>query len=296
MQPLLQRIKEAEAEKIAIGHFNIGSLEHLKAIARAARALNLPVIIGVSEGEREYFGIHHVRDLIASYNAEHAKHSPSGRGFRLYLNADHTHSIEKVKEAVRLGFDEVLFDASSRSFDENVSLTRAAVTAAKRMTPEVLVEGELGYIGNGSTVLKEAPKGAAVRPEDFTTPEEAARFVEETGVDLLAPAVGNLHGMLAGASNPRLDIPRIRAIREAAGVPLILHGGSGIADEDFTAAIEAGVSVIHISTELRVAWRKGMERVLREHPDEIAPPKVLPEVIEEIERTVTARLKLFTGL
>jgi fructose-bisphosphate aldolase, class II len=291
MHTLRSQIEDAERRKVALGHFNIGNLEQFKAVARAARRLDVPVIIGVSEGERDYFGIHHVKDLVASYNAEHAHGN-----FRLFLNADHTHSIEKIKEATRVGFDEVLFDAGVLPLEKNIALTREAVRAAKALVPGVLVEGELGNIGSGSEVRTELPRGAAVRPEDFTKPEDAARFVKETGVDLLAPAVGNVHGMLAGRANPRLDIPRIRNVREAAGVPLVLHGGSGIRDEDFVAAIEAGISVIHISTEIRVAWRKGLEESLDEHTGEVAPYKVLPEVIEVIERVVEQRLRLFNRL
>jgi fructose-bisphosphate aldolase class II len=291
MKKLTDVIREAEEKKVAIGHFNIGNLEQLKAVARAARRLDVPVIIGVSEGERAYFGVHHVKDLIASYNAEHAQGNS-----RLFLNADHTHSLDLIKEATRAGFDEVLFDAGVLPLEKNIALTREAVKAAKALVPGVLVEGELGNIGSGSEIRTELPKGAAVRPEDFTKPEDAARFVKETGVDLLAPAVGNIHGMFAGRANPRLDIERIRAIREAAGVPLVLHGGSGIRDEDFTAAIAAGISIIHISTELRVAWRKGLEDSLDEHTGEVAPYKVLPEVIEVIERVVEQRLRLFSRL
>lgn len=289
---LRETIKNAEAKKIAIGHFNIANLEQLKAIAHVGVRLNVPIIIGVSEGEREYLGVHHVRDLVDSYNKEHAKEG----GFRLFLNADHTHSVEKAEEAVKVGFDAVLFDGAKLPFGENAELTRTAVKITKSVNSEVVVEGELGYIGSSSKVWKEIPEGAAIKPEDMTKPEDAARFVKETGVDLLAPAVGNLHGMFASAPNPRLDTPRIKAIREAAGVPLVLHGGSGIVDEDFTAAIEAGIAIIHISTELRAAWRKSLEEELAEHPDEVAPYKVMPDVLAAMEKVVERHLRLFNRL
>lgn len=287
---LREAIEDAEKKEIAIGHFNIGTLEYLKAISRAARALNVPVIIGVSEGEREYIGIHHVVDFVKSYNEEHAKPD----GFRLFLNADHTHSLEKIESAAQVGFDAVLFDGGKLSFEENIRLTSEAVRAVKKINKDILVEGELGYIGSSSEILENVPEGAAIKPEDLTTPEEAGSFVQETGVDLFAPAVGNLHGMFASAKNPRLDINRIYEIRDAAKVPLVLHGGSGIADEDFVLAIKAGVRIIHISTELRVAWRKGLDHALKEKPNEIAPAKLLPEVVQAIEDVVTNRLKLFS--
>jgi fructose-bisphosphate aldolase, class II len=293
MKTLREVIQDAEKRKVAVGHFNISNLEQLKAIARAARQLDVPAIIGVSEGERDYLGLHHVKDLVASYNTEHSTESGS---FRLYLNADHTHSVERIKEAARMGFDEVLFDGASLPFEENVNLTRAAAMAARAMVPGVLVEGELGNIGSGSEIRKELPKGAAINPDELTKPEEAKRFVEATGIDLFAPAVGNIHGMFQNAPEPALDIPRISAIRKAAGVPLVLHGGSGNTDADFSAAIDAGVAVIHISTELRVAWRKGMEDSLKDHPGEVAPYKILPEAIAEIEKVVLERLRLFNRL
>lgn len=291
MKSLLQIVENAEKKKIAIGHFNISNLEQLKAISRVAAKLNVPVVIGTSEGERDYLGIHHVVDLIVSYNKEHGKGN-----YHLFLNADHTHSLENVKKAAEVGYEAILFDGSRLPFEENVKQTREAVKIVKSINPEILVEGELGYIGSGSVVFEELPKGVAIKPEDLTRPEDAARFVKETKVDMLAPAVGNVHGMFQNSPNPRLDIERIGAIRKAAGVPLVLHGGSGIRDEDFLAAIDAGISIIHISTELRVAWRKGLEKALRENPNEVTPYKLMAEDLAEMERVVENRLKLFNKI
>jgi fructose-bisphosphate aldolase class II len=290
MKSLIQIIKEAEDKKIAVGHFNIGNLEQLKAIAHVGGRLNVPVIIGVSEGERAYLGVKHVVDFVKSYNEQHAVEG----GFRLFLNADHTHSVEKIKEAIEAGFDAVLFDGGKLPFEENMQKTKEAVRVAKSINPNVIVEGELGYIGSSSEILSNVPSGAAVRPEDLTKSEDALKFVKETGVDLLAPAVGNIHGMFADMPNPRIDIQRIKEIRNVAGIPLVLHGGSGIIDEDFTAAINTGISIVHISTELRYIWRKELEEALRENPLEIAPYKVMPEVIKAIEEVVEKRVRLFS--
>ncbi len=289
MQTLLSLIARAEREKKAIGHFNIGNLEQLKAIAHVGMKLDVPVIIGVSEGEREYLGVQHVVDFVKSYNTQHAREG----GFALFLNADHTHSLEKARDAALAGFDAVLFDGGKLPLEENIAKTKEAVLAIRKINPAIVVEGELGYIGSSSEIFKETPAGAALRPEDLTSPKDAARFVKETGVDLLAPAVGNLHGMSVSVPNPRLDIARISAIRASAGVPLVLHGGSGIREEDFIAAIDAGISTVHISTELRYVWRKELEEVLKEHPDEIAPSKMMPAVVREIERVVEERIRLF---
>lgn len=292
MMNLIETLHTAEKNGIAIGHFNIGNLEQLKAIAHVGVRLNVPLVIGVSEGERGYLGVHHVVDLIKSYNDEHAKEG----GFRLFLNADHTHSLDKVREAAEAGFDEILFDGGKLPLEENIAQTKEAIKIVKNINPAIIVEGELGYIGSASEIRVGIPEGAAIKPEDLTKPEDALRFVKETGVDMLAPAVGNIHGMFKDAPDPALDIARIAAIKKAVQIPLVLHGGSGNTDDDFRAAIVAGISLVHISTELRYIWRKELELALKEHPMEIAPYKVMPEVIKAIEEVVEKRVRLFSGL
>jgi len=298
MKNLKQLIEEAEKKKIAIGHFNVSTLEQLKAIVEAARNLKVAVIIGVSEGERDFIGARQITSLIQSFKKEKLS---------IFLNADHTHSLEKVKEAARLGFDAILFDAAKLPFKENISLTKQAVKIAKSINKNILVEGELGYIGDFSQILKSLPKKAAIEEKNFTKPDEAKLFVEQTGVDLLAPAVGNIHGILTStknnidfaevkAENPRLDIKRIKEIKRAIRIPLVLHGGSGIGDKDFLAAIDAGISIIHISTEIRLAWRRGLKESLAHHRNELAPYKILPSVINEIKKIVIKRLKLFNKI
>ncbi|MBI5306418.1 class II fructose-bisphosphate aldolase [Candidatus Wolfebacteria bacterium] len=286
MQTLKQIIKEAEQKKVAVGHFNISECVALKGIFKAAQELNLPVIIGLSEGEREFMGIKRAALMVKSLREEF--------NYPIFLNADHTHSFEKIKEAVEAGFDAVLFDAGKLPFEENIKKTKEVVEYVKSVNPDILIEAELGYIGASSTILKEIPKDAAVNPEDLTKPEQAAQFVKETKIDLLAPAVGNIHGMFKNAPNPNLNIERIAKIRKAAGVPLVLHGGSGLRDEEFIKAINAGISIIHINTEIRLAWRVGMEKALAQNPEEITPYKILPLAIEEIKKTVENRLKLFS--
>ena len=299
---LLETIQNAEKQGVALGHFNISNLEMLKAISHVAERMDLPVIIGTSEGEREYIGIHHSVDLVASYNKEH---SSDNKGYYLFLNADHTYDLKKVKKAAEVGYDLIVFDAANLSFEENIAKTKEAVEAAKSIRPDILVEAELGFIGKSSKVLEELPDGAGINLEDLPTASEAKEFVEKTGVDMLAPAVGNIHGMFSakggsafggkGAANPNLQIERIREIKKAAGVPLVLHGGSGIGDEDFLRAIKAGISLIHISTELRVAWRNSLDKALKENPDQIAPYKIMPEVVKAVEEVVEKRLRLFSS-
>lgn len=285
---LREIISDAENRKVAIGHFNVSELAAFRAVTKAAYDLGVPVIIGTSEGERDFVNVH---DAVAMVRDLREKH-----GQAVYLNADHTYSVEKVKEAVEAGYDAVIFDGANLPLEENISKTKEVVGFIKETAPQVLTEGEIGNVGSGSAIRKEIPEGVAIRPEDLTTPEEAARFVEETGVDLLAPAVGNIHGMFANAPEPALDIARIKAVREAAGVPLVLHGASGNTDEELKAAIAAGIVIIHISTEIRVAWREGVEKSLAEKPDEVAPYKLLSEAENKIYQIVLKKLKLFNNL
>lgn len=286
---LLELIKEAEVRKVAIGHFNISDLAGLNAIIRAAKDLGVPVVVGVSEGEEKFIGRKTAVALIRSLREEY--------GYPVFLNADHSHSFERVREVVEAGFDSVIFDASKLSFEENVRQTKEVVEWVKSKYPDVIVEGELGYIGSASEVQKEIPAGAAIREEDLTSPEQAKEFVEKTGVEMLAPAVGNIHGIIvAPGFEERLNIGRIRAIREAVSVPLVLHGASGLPDQDFREAIQAGINLIHINTEIRVAWRKGVEEGLRANPDEVAPYKILPKAENAVYEVVKRRLELFGKL
>jgi fructose-bisphosphate aldolase, class II len=288
MKTLRQYIHEAEESKVAIGHFNISNLEALWGIFNAAKQLNLPVIIGTSEGERGFVGVKQAVALVKSFRE--AFNHP------IFLNADHSYTFESVKEVVDAGYDAVIIDAVTLPLEENMALTKRCVEYAKSVNPEILVEAEIGNIGKSSQLLDEIPKGVSVSEEFLTTPEDARTFVLETGVDLLAPAVGNLHGMMKFGKNPNLDIDRIRKIRESAGVPLVLHGGSGISDDDFVHAIKAGISTIHINTEIRVAYRKALQLSLQEDPDEVAPYKFLKDSVTSVQRVVEDRLRLFSGI
>ncbi len=291
MTSLKQVLALAKKYKVAIGHFNISDFATLKAIFEAAQELSkasgqlIPIVIGLSEGEREFLDAAEMIALIRWLRKTH--------DYPIFSNADHTHSLEKVKKAVDADFDAILFDGGKLPLDENIRQTKEVVEYVKSKNKKILVEGEMGYIGSGSEILKEIPAGAAIRPEDITKPEEAERFVKQTGVDMFAPAVGNIHGMFANSPNPHLYIEAIKKIKRATKLPLVLHGGSGTPDEDFTRAIAAGVRIIHISTELRRAWREGVERGLKEQPNEVAPYKLMGPAVIEIKKIVTARLKLF---
>ncbi|PIT92648.1 MAG: tagatose-bisphosphate aldolase [Candidatus Harrisonbacteria bacterium CG10_big_fil_rev_8_21_14_0_10_42_17] len=289
MKTLFEYLRDAGENNIAIGHFNIAELITLNAIFAAAQELQpgekTPIIIGTSEGERTFIGVERcvalVRAIRETYN------------WPIFLNADHTKDVAFAKEAIDAGYDAVLFDGGKLPLEENIQKTKEIVEYARASRRKIFIEGELGYIGSSSKILDAIPEGAQIEEKDLTTPEEAKRFVEETGVDFLAPAVGNLHGMFKAAKNPHLNIERIKAIKEMAGVPLVLHGGSGTPDEDFAAAIQAGVDVVHISTELRSAWREGMNKAFAERPDEIAPYKLSDYAFEGVKKVVLERMRLF---
>jgi fructose-bisphosphate aldolase class II len=288
MKTLREYIKEAEQKGTAIGHFNISNLEALRGIFNAAKSLDLPVIIGTAEGERNFIGVRQAAALVKSLREEY--------NYPIFLNADHTYSFDKVKEAVDAGYDAVIFDATGMSFEENIKITKQCVEYAKSVNPNIIVESELGFIGSSSKVLEGIPEGVKITEEFLTKPEEAKKFVEETGVDMIAPAVGNIHGMLKGGKDPALNIKRIAEIKKAVGIPMVLHGASGNSPEDIKAAIAAGMSIVHINTEIRVAYRKALVKSLQENPEEVAPYKYSKDAVKAVCDVVTAKLKLFSNL
>lgn len=285
MYQLKKVLEESQSKGAAIGHFNISDWVLLKAVFASAQELKVPVIVGASEGERTFMGVAQVAALVRSLREEH--------GFPIFLNADHTHSLESAIAAAKAGFDSIVFDLSALPFEENIKQTRQAVEALKSINPAILVEGEIGNIGTGSEIHESMSDVS----KELTTPEEAKQYVESTGIDILAPAVGNAHGMLQamvqGDVKKRLNLARIREVKHASGSFLTLHGGSGTEDHDLQGAIAAGINIIHINTELRLAWRRGLEDAFAKKPREIVPYKLLPIAEESVKQVVLARLKLF---
>lgn len=284
MKTLREVLEDARSGKYALGHFNISDSTQFNAILTAATELKIPVLIGVSEGEKKFVGIENIVALVQAARQT---------GKDVFLNLDHGHSVEDCKEAIDAGFDSVMFDGSKLPVEENIEKTKEVVAYARQCGREVLVEGELGYIGSSSALLDAIPEDVE---SAMTTPELAERFVRETGADILAPSVGNIHGILKGSSNPALDIARVGQIAEEAGSFLVLHGGSGITDEDFRAAIAAGINIVHINSEIRLAYRKGIEAALSEDTNQIAPYKYLNRGRDAVNDVVRNRLTLFGNL
>ena len=278
LQEILQR---AYQDNWATGHFNISTLEQMRVICRVCQELKSPAIIGTSEGERKYIGL---LEAVAMRDALRREFN-----IPIFINADHSKSVESAKAAVDAGYDSIHIDLSAESFDDNVKGTAEVVEYAKHKS-KISVEGELGYLRGESKIQKEKIE---VRPEDLTRPEEARAFCHRTGVDRFAPVVGNIHGI--SLEEPALDIDRVKAIRHLLpeSVTLVLHGGSGIPAEQMRSAIKAGIANIHVNTDLRVAFAGGLREALEAHPDEIASYKLFPEAEEVMAKVIEQKLKLF---
>lgn len=293
MLNLKTEIEKATKNKTAIGHFNISNLEMFKGILEAAKELSdgedlIPIIVGVSENERKYIGIEQTVAFIKSYREEN--------NYPVFVNADHCKSYESAEEAVRAGFDSLVVDNSKMSLDENIEATKRTTTILKGINPDVIVEGEMGFIGSSSKLLDEIPEEAEITEDVITKVEDALRFVKETKVDLLSPSVGNLHGVLKNFSNPSLYIKRIKEISDAVDVPLVLHGGSGVAKEEIRESVKAGISMVHFSTDLRVAYRDGLkdlaENYFATNPNDVAPYKYMQSVIKSVQNVVVEKINL----
>ncbi len=283
----IELINEYKKNGKAIAHFNISNLDQARAIVEVAQELNQPVIIGASEGERDYMGIDMVRTIVNELNQEY--------DVPIFLNADHTYTLEKVQEVVEAGYDSVIVDGAKLPYEENVALVKQCVDYVRsyeeKTGKRVLVEAELGYIGQSSSLNTALPEG--VTEANMTTKDQAKDFVLRTGVDMFAPAIGNVHGMLIDAEEPKLHIERLKEIKDVIDVPLVLHGASGNTDEDLMSSIDNGVAIIHINTEIRKAFRDGEMHYLEEHPNEVAPYKFGKEGQEEMKKVVRAKMELY---
>ncbi len=274
-------LEKAKSEKFAIGAFNVGNLETFKAIAQAAFNKKSPVIIESSPGETEFMGAENVVDLARNYSEQ--------LGIPILVNLDHSLKLEDCQKAIEVNYDLIHFDGSKLPYEENVEITKkvAELAHAKGLT----AEGELDHIGGSSTVHEgSAAEEASKVP--MTEPEKAAEFVKATGIDIFAAFVGNVHGLYLGAEK-KLDVDRVKAIAEATGVFLSLHGSSGIPEEQVKMAIQNGIVKVNLNTEMRQAFKDAFEKVLKENPKEYAMYKIMPEVISAIQDLVEHKIDLF---
>lgn len=281
MKTLKDYLAQAKKEKWAVPHFNFSTLEQLNAIVEAASEMKGPVLVGTSENESKFVGMLQAVALVKSFQEQ---------GIAVFLNADHFRSVEAAKEAVDAGYDSVNIDLSKEIFQKNLAQTKEVVRYAKKR--KVNVEGELGYlVTDSSKVYKEE---ISIPEESYTKVSEAVQFVKETGVDRFSPAIGTIHGI--AANTPRLRLDLAKELADALTVSLVLHGGSGVGEDDMKAVIASGFNNIHVSTELRVVYGNKLRETLKAMPDEIAPYKYLKAPREAVVELVRDKMKLFSAV
>lgn len=278
---LMQRSRQ---QKFAVGAFNIDNQETLIAVARAAQKLNAPVLVEVSDGEVEALGLENVRDMVDNYKAEY--------GVEMYINLDHSPTVEGCKRAIDAGYEFIHIDISqadhNASEDEIIEKTREVVEYAK--FTGALVESEPHYFGGSSNLHEETIDYDEIR-KTFSTTDGAARFIDATGIDTFAAAVGNLHGKYPVPKE--LDLELLGRIREAINCQISLHGGSGTPLHFFEEAAKIGVSKININSDMRYVFRKTLEKVLADNPKEYAVVKLMPTVYEAVQTVVEEKIQAF---
>lgn len=277
-------MERARAEKFGVGAFNLDNQETLKAVSRAALAKKSPVLVEVSHGEVKSLGLDNIRDMVDNYKAE--------LGLEMYINLDHCPDVEAAYDGIEAGFEFIHIDISQANHDatdeEIIESTKQVVQYAE--LTGALVESEPHYFGGSSNLHKEKIDYEEIR-KTFSTPDGAKGFVEATGIDTFAAAVGNLHGKY---SVPKvLDLDLLAKIREALDCNISLHGGSGTPAHYFEEAVKIGVSKININSDMRVAFRNTLEKVLKENPDEFAVIKLMDEVIDAVQGVVEEKIDMF---
>ncbi|UJD06280.1 MAG: class II fructose-bisphosphate aldolase [Candidatus Nanosynbacter sp. HMT-348_TM7c-JB] len=271
-------------QKFAVGAFNIDNQETLIAVARAAQKMRSPVLVEVSNGEAKAIGLDNIRDMVNNYKSEY--------GIEMYLNLDHGPTVEDCKKAIDAGFEFIHIDISQARHDatdeEIISKTKEVVEYAK--FTGALVESELHYFGGSSNFHNEAINYDEVK-KTFSTPEGAKAFVDATGVDTFAAAIGNLHGKY---SVPKiLDLNLLTSIRQSIDCAISLHGGSGTPLHYFEDAAKIGVSKININSDMRYVFRTTLEKVLADNPNEYAIVKLMPKIYTEVQAVVEEKINAF---
>jgi len=271
-------------QHFAVGAFNIDNQETLIAVSRAAQKLRSPVLVEVSEGEVKAMGLENIRDMVDNYKDEY--------GIEMYLNLDHSPTVDDCKRAIDAGYEFIHIDISQANHDatteEIIEKTKEVVNYAK--FTGALVESEPHYFGGSSNVHTEEINYDEIK-KTFSTPEGAKAFIDETGIDTFAAAVGNLHGKYPVPKV--LDLELLQQIRDSIDCQISLHGGSGTPLHYFEEAAKIGVSKININSDMRYVFRKTLEKVLAENPNEYAVVKLMPEVYSEVQKVVEEKIQAF---
>lgn len=278
---LMQRTRQ---QGFAVGAFNIDNQETLIAIVRAAQKLNSPVLVEVSEGEVKAIGLENIRDLVDNYKVEY--------GVEIYLNLDHSPTVEDCKRAIDAGYEFIHIDISQANHDatteEIIEKTKEVVEYAK--FTGALVESEPHYFGGSSNVHTEGIDYEAIK-KTFSTPDGASSFIDATGIDTFAAAIGNLHGKYPVPKE--LDLELLKQVRDAIPCQISLHGGSGTPLHYFEDAARIGVSKININSDMRFVFRNTLEKVLADNPTEYAVVKLMPTVYEAVQAVVEEKINAF---
>lgn len=285
-QAARQTFQRARTEKFALGAFNLDDQETLVAVVRAAASKKAPVLVEVSQGEVEAMGLDNVRDMVENYKAEY--------GVEMYVNLDHSPSVEDATAGIEAGFECIHIDISQANHEasdaEIISKTKQVVEAA-RLTGAI-VEAEPHYFAGSSNVHTEAINYEQIK-KTFSTPEGARSFVEATGIDTFAAAVGNLHGLYPVPKT--LDLELLAKIRAALNCNISLHGGSGTPPHYFIEAVKIGVTKININSDMRKAYRMTLEKALAENRTEYAVVKLMGSVIEAVQAVVESKIDMFNS-
>lgn len=278
---LMQRSRQ---QKFAVGAFNIDNQETLIAVCRAAQKLNSPVLVEVSDGEVEALGLENIRDMVDNYKVEY--------GVEMYINLDHSPNVENCKRAIDAGYEFIHIDISQANHDadeaEIIAITKEVVEYAK--FTGALVESEPHYFGGSSNLHEETIDYDEIK-KTFSSPEGAKSFIDATGIDTFAAAVGNLHGKYPVPKE--LDLELLGKIRDAIGCQISLHGGSGTPLHFFEEAARIGVSKININSDMRFVFRTTLEKVLADNPKEYAVVKLMPTVYEAVQAVVEEKINAF---
>jgi fructose-bisphosphate aldolase class II len=281
-----ETMARARSEHFALGAFNLDNQETLIAVARAAAAKNAPVLVEVTDGELKILGLDNVRDMVDNYKEEY--------GIEMYVNLDHSPTIEDAVAGIEAGFEFIHIDVSqanhSATDKEIIDATKYVVEYAK--FTGALVESEPHYFGGSSNVHTEDIDYDEIR-KTFSTPEGSKAFVEATGIDTFAAAIGNLHGKYPVPK--QLDIALLQQIRDAISCNISLHGGSDTPGHFFEEAVKVGVSKININSDMRYAYRTTLEKILEENKTEFAVVKIISHVIDAVQEVVESKLDLFNS-
>jgi len=278
MKTLKEYFAQAREEKWAIGHFNFLTADQLKAFVEAAAELKSPIMVGTSEGEAKFVGHGQAVALVRSYQEA---------GHAVFLNADHHKSADFAKKAIDAGYDTIAIDTSKLPYEENVAAVKEVVEHGKAKNPEMMIEGELGYLKGSSEVQEKVE----ISKDDFTKPEEAKAFVEATGIERLAIVFGNLHGVTTD-QEMHLDMDVLRGVLQAVpDVQIVLHGGSGLETTEIQEAIANGVTNVHVNTELRLAYHDALESELAKDDESTTPYKFEKPAYEATKAMILQKLK-----